>query len=475
MTPKPYTHQAKEYQANRYAKRRALFWQQRTGKTRAIIESACALHEAGEIGGVLVIAPNMVHVQWANEEVPKWSTGIPTIFPWRMSQKDNQQRFAWWLTRHKSAPYPILQWLCVNMESLMYDQTRAAIAAFKKQVGWAMLVVDEAHHFGKAGAKRTAIARGLGRQFEYARILTGTPMEESPLRVFTQFEILEKGALGHATYGSFKQEFAEEVEIGARGRRFKKISGYKNLDVLRGRMAKYTSVVLRKDCEDLPALQFVTRLVELTKEQQSWWRKVKEKEIEFLIKEYDGNSLTGGAALVKLQQIEGGWFKDRLGSLQELVTPADNPKMLILQDELSQYDGQVVVWFKYVHELEAAHELLGGLKYHGQMHDAEREINLAKFKKGRAHVLLATPDSLSEGHKLPAGKMIWYSQTPSARQRSQANERATLMGGEGVQIVDLKTPGGVDDYWLKITADKTARADEYSRDGLRDLLRSLEI
>ena len=149
--------------------------------------------------------------------------------------------------------------------------------------------------------------------------------------------------------------------------------------------------------------------------------------------------------------------------------------MLILQDELSQYDGQVVVWFKYVHELEAAHELLGGLKYHGQMHDAEREVNLAKFKKSGAHVLLATPDSLSEGHKLPAGKMIWYSQTPSARQRSQANERATLMGGEGVQIVDLKTPGGVDDYWLKITADKTARADEYSRDGLRDLLRSLEI
>ncbi len=475
MTQEPYKHQAEEYDKWRYAKRRAMFWQQRTGKTRSVIEPACALHEAGEIGGVLVIAPNMVHVQWADEEVPKWQTGQSNRFAWRMSRPNNQKDFMLW-SLFLNVPNR-LQWLCVNMESLMYDETRAAIAAFKKQVGWAMLVVDEAHHFGKAGAKRTAIARGLGRQFEYARILTGTPMEESPLRVFTQFEILEKGALGHTTFGSFKNEFADFVEVGARGRRFQKISGYKNLDVLRERMAKYTSVVLRKDCVDLPDLQRATRLVELTAEQRKWWRNVKEKELQFLIDEYDGNTLTGGAALVKLQQIEGGWFKHPDGRLQELVPVADNPKMLILQDELSQYDGQVVVWFKFVHELEAAWALFdaNGFRYHGKMRDAERETNLSIFKSGRVKWLFATPDSLSEGHKLPAGKMIWYSQTPSARQRSQANERATMMGGEGVQLVDMYAPGGVDRHWLDVTEDKTARADEYSRDGLRELLRSLEI
>ena len=131
------------------------------------------------------------------------------------------------------------------MESLIRPDTQRAIAQFKRTVGRAMLVVDESHHFGKAKAKRTGLARGYARQFEYRRILTGTPIENSPRQAFTQFEILEREALGHRTMGSFDREFTIYGQgYGPGGRRFPKIEGYQNMDTLRQRMAKYAPVGL---------------------------------------------------------------------------------------------------------------------------------------------------------------------------------------------------------------------------------------
>lgn len=472
-----FAHQQTEFDRHKFSEARGLLWQMRTGKTRAAVESACALHDVFEIGGVLVIAPNGVHRQWAEEQVPRWGEPNCVAHAWRFVNPDNEFEFEVFMSSVKQGKN--LHWLCVNMEVIIRDDVRRMMARFKKAVGRAMLIIDESHHFARAKAKRTGVARGLGRAFEYRRILTGTPVENSPRQAFSQFEILRRGALGHETLETFDREFVEYgVERVSKSRFVNVITGYRNLDKMKTRMGALASVVLRSDCEDLPDIQFDRRIVEMTATQNRWWEVVKFKMLAEAEELGHNRVFAGGAALVKLQQIEGGFWKKDDKVTQDLCGDT-NPKMLILFDEIEQYDGKVIVWFEYVHELEAAYAALKSAKitcgrYHGKVTPAEREQTLKQFKvreKG-TRVLLAQPKAGGEGRDMSAaGKIVWYSHTPDAIVRSQANERATAMGGKGVQIVDLIAPIG--EYFLRLTEKKISLAEDVSRSGLRKILESI--
>lgn len=471
-------HQRREF-ANKHEPARAYLWQPRTGKTKMIIDNACYLAEACEIDGVLIIAPNGVHRQWIEEEVPKhiWK-GRPHHyhgFAWRFSNPKNTEDFEAWF-KYTGA---YVSWLAVNMEALIRPEVKKALARFFKAKYSVMVVFDESHHFGRPGSKRSRLARGIARLGAYRRILSGTVDENSPLQNWSQYELLERGALGYRTYTEFKQHHAVYVTRRLRGgRHFPALDHYVDLETLKERKARYSSVVLRDDCADLPPIQQVNRLVELTTAQRKWWKDVKDEEIEFLEKMDQRKGLYGGAAFVKLQQIEGGFWKRPDGRIEHIVPVESNPKMLILGDELAQYDGQVIVWFQFIHELEAAYAVLGNVagRFHGSA--TARDRDLMAFKAGRLRVMLAQPAAAGEGRDLSGkscGMIIWYSQTPDARLRRQANERATVKGGGSVQIIDMVAPGGVDARWQSIADRKTETADDTSRAGLREVLENMNV
>ncbi len=489
-------HQEAEW-AHRYDAARAFLWQPRTGKTRSAVEHASALHDSLTINGAVVIAPNGIHRQWAEEQIHLWGRGRQDTFAWRYSDPNNQKNwnaFRWRITKHP----PVMYWLCINMEVLIKKEIRDAIEWFKEQMGPAILIVDESHHFAKPGAKRTAVARWLGRMFEYKRILTGTVSENSPFQTFSQFEILERGALGHTTFGGtskkskasrhpcptcgthcrgFKHEFATWITERRGGHMVAVLDKYQNLDILKERMAKYASVVLRSDCEDLPSLQLDHRIVEMTIDQQKWWNTVRDQELEDIAELGQERVFAGGAALVKLQQIEGGFWLHKDKKVEQLCSPDNNPKMLILIDEIEWHDGQVIIWFEYIHEIEAALKFLHG---HGVKCGVfsgraikTRDRDLVAFKRGEIRVLLAQPKAGGEGRDMSAAsKIIWYSQTPDAIIRTQANERATKMGAKSIQIVDLIAP--VSKYFLSITDRKSTLADDVARNGLKEVLQGIK-
>lgn len=474
-----FAHQAEEYRRHKYDRARALLWQMRTGKTRMAVESAVALYEALEIRGVLVVAPNGVHTQWANEQIERWGGGKYS-YAWRFTDRHNLQNFGEFMAACHAVEG--LHWLCVNMEVVIRDDVRKIIAKFKKAVGPAMLVVDESHHFARAGSKRTGVARGLGRQFEYKRILTGTVSENSWRQVFSQFEILKKGALGHTTMKDFDEEFTHFKTIKAHDKFLTVPDKCSNPAKLKRLMSRHASVVLRSDCEDLPPIQRDHRIAEMTTKQQRFWEMIKEKELEASEAEGVNKVFHGGAALVKLQQVEGGFYLDhdsesgRSRVVRDLCGK-DNPKMLILLDEIMQYDGQSIVWFEYVHELEAAMGVLGTMKipavrFHGRVNETERQRSLSQFREGKSKVLLAQPRAGGEGRDMSAaGKIIWYSHTNDAIVRSQADERATAMGGKSVQVVDIMTPVG--GYFRRLTENKMVLAGELAREGLRKVIQQL--
>lgn len=470
MRVAPFKHQVKEYVAHRFTRSRALLWQMRTGKTKEVIDTACALYQACEIEAVIVIAPNGVHRNWTLKQLPlhHWNAIPFAAFAWRFKDRRNNDNFKHFMTQSA------FSWFALNMEALIHDDVNAALKAFIKAKSRFLFVVDESHHFAVPGTRRTSVARGLAKRASYVRILTGTTMEDSPLQTYSQFEMLEKGALGYTNHESFKEHYAVYEQGYGRGRPYPVLKKYVNMTELRGRMAKYSSVVLRKDCDDLPDIQYDTRVVELEPSTRAIHEALKTEDVRVLMNFGFEEPPSGGALLTKLQQIEGGF----------LITPRgvaalnDNAKFNIVLEEIELY--RFVVFCEYSHEIAHLQVSLNGAGIRCETiqggNASTRDRTLDNFQHGRIQGVIAQSRAASEGYDLSAAdKILWYSQTNSARVRAQGNERATAVGASAKQVIDIIAPGGVDEYYLKLTQTKTELADDIARRGLQLILAGLSI
>ncbi len=310
-----YRHQQREYDLFRSAKSRALLWSMRTGKSKAALDCAQHLHQCLEIGGVLIVAPNGLHVQWVNFMLRKHCDISYSGFAFRLSEFKHWEKFENWIRTYDDSRMFVM---AVNMESIIRDEVIRAMRLFKSKTGPALLIVDESHHFARPSAKRTKLIMSMGRAFEYKRILTGTESEDSPLQSYSQFEILQQGALGHRTYTSFKNYYGKWAMERYGSKRFPKLVGYQNLDEMKKLKAKFATVVLREDCEDLPPVIEDARYIEMTSKQRQYWQGVKQREMATLEALGRFDPLAGGAALIELQTVEGVLCKAYSGDMQNI-------------------------------------------------------------------------------------------------------------------------------------------------------------
>ena len=205
---KSYKHQKLEFDNHKDDEARALFWQMRTGKSKAVIDLAKHLYLESRIRGIFVVAPNGVHINWVQNELPKHMGFDYGAAAWISSAKKQSQQNVADVMQH-----PGIRWISVNMEIIIRDNVLNMYRDFITECDdRILLVVDESHHFGKPGSKRTRRIRMMARKADYRRILSGTAAEDSPLQLFSQFEILERGALGHTSLSSFASEYANTAK-----------------------------------------------------------------------------------------------------------------------------------------------------------------------------------------------------------------------------------------------------------------------
>lgn len=503
----PWAHQLKEFELSADRPSRALLWQMRTGKSKETVDQACSLYLRGFIDAVIIFAPNGVHENWVEREFPahawdclddlntfSWVTRIAGGNGGRGKGKEAAQR---WEDIHRTwhahviycADMPGLLVTAFNSESVIRDDVRKVIRRIMKRRK-VLFIVDESSDFRGPGSQRTAMAESIARASAARRILDGTTITNSPMAAYAQFELLERGALGFTTFGdtvdkvtkepvegfeSFFGEF-EMVERGRRGggRGFsRKLTGFKNLHVLRERMAPHSSVILRSDCEDLPPLLPRRRKVKLSPEQKHVYEQT-EHAIRIEIDRGEVATINAKTVrLMKLQQVAGGYLLDEDGKLHTI--PGINPRMEAVADEVFWSSGPVIVWAQFQHEIKAitarlradGHEVW---QYFGPVSDTEKARIRAEFPRlDRKVALVAQCQSAGRGIQLPSDLIVWYSHTFSGIFRQQANERSTIMGGNGVPLVDLVAPG-VDYYILDKVAQRIEIADDVAGRGLQELL-----
>jgi SNF2 family DNA or RNA helicase len=96
--------------------------------------------------------------------------------------------------------------------------------------------------------------------------------------------------------------------------------------------------------------------------------------------------------------------------------------------------------------------------------------------RGDLQFFLGQPSCAGEGLDLSAtNTIIWYSHVFDIVARDQACERATVMGGKSVSVVDLAAPDSVDEYILSNLEKKRGIADNVTGRELRNILERCRI
>ncbi|KKK55382.1 hypothetical protein LCGC14_3075100, partial [marine sediment metagenome] len=221
LTTAPMSHQvgALNYCAARFdagAKGTALLMEQGTGKSLVAAGMANKLHADGDIGWVMVLCPNSLKGTWGavDGEILKHNgrgTQYPVVL--RGDRDKKQAHLQRVLNNRLGRDY--LPWVITNFDEFAVDIRNGSNAdRFRhtldiiKAAEPALLVVDESSSCKNWKAKRTKAVMALSQAFPFRLILTGTPVECSPLDIWPQFEILEPGCLGYKSALAFEKAHA---------------------------------------------------------------------------------------------------------------------------------------------------------------------------------------------------------------------------------------------------------------------------
>lgn len=412
-----------------------------TAKTRPLLKDAFYNHLKGRIDALLVLCPNSVKTSWVafphmlepGDEPDQVDLHIPQANAikgvWVSNPRaDDKKAWADFENKINDKPVRRLIVLAVNYEALLSAHVLGFLEDFCKEFR-VMLCADESTRIGKPGSKRTRRATKLAKLCALRRILTGTPVLKSPMKIFSQARFLSDKALGYTSFFPFRNRYA--IMGGFKG---KQILDFQNLDELSEKMAGWSFRKQRLPGEGPPKL-YVKRRVELTKEQARAYKEMREE----FITEVQGEEITATivlAQMLRLQQICGGYL-NKDGKIIEIISPEKNPKVKETVTIIEDAAKQVVVWFRFRAELEAVATVLRKKKitfaeFHGDMSDREKLAVRKGFQRAAWDVVLATTHTGGIGINefKVADTAIFFSRDFDTEQQEQAEGRTDRVGSE---------------------------------------------
>lgn len=431
-----------------------------TGKTRVGLKDAWHNYEQGRIDALVVLAPNGPKTSWVSWDHWLEPGDDPDQVETHLGQhKARIIKGVWTSSAHGedkkswadfekrlNAPHQKFIVLAVNYEALLSEGVYEFLKEFVKQFR-TMLLADESTRIGKPGSKRTKRATALAKFATLRRIMTGTPVKKSPMKIYSQAKFLSPSALGYTSFYPFRNRYA--ILGGFRG---KEVLDYQNLDELGDKIAEWTYRAAKKDCLDLPEQVWLKRRVYMTKEQAKAYQTMRE---EFFA-EVDGTEITAPvviAQMTRLQQILGGYLK-KDGKVFEIIPPERNPKILEALSIIEGAPGQVVMWHRFRPELEALAYMLhlkkiSFFQFHGDVPDGERVQIRKAFKRGDRQVILGTASTGGIGiDEFKVADVVGFvSNDFDTEKRVQAEDRNHRIGSEmhkKITYYDILVPNTVD-------------------------------
>jgi SNF2 family DNA or RNA helicase len=495
---KPFEHQRAEFELSRDMPARALWWEMGCGKTKPTIDTAAWLFLHGKITGVLVMAPKSVAPNWARDEIEKH---LPDAVRARtrvlLWNTDKAAQVGFQREMEGALMHDGLLIVCMSYDGIKTEVKPGAkrpdgVRKMRKGFELAkdvlerrpcLMVLDESPRIKDPGAKITKRVLAVGSRAKFRRILSGTPIDNSPFDVYSQVQFLDpffwrKRGLGG--WPAFKTQYGQwvmhlrapdkcphpkELRPNCGCPTFPMLVKYQNLEDLHGVMKEVGSRHLKDEVLDLPPKLYTSLHFDLLPPQQELYDKLKHEHMAMMT---NGELVTAPLVitqLVRFQQITSGYIRtddDRLVPVCE-----GNPRLDLLRDTLEDIPHKVIVWAKFQEDFAqiAAAFIRDGVtfvEYHGATSTSDRELARERFQNDPSvKVFLANPACAGEGLTLTAARtVIYYNTSFRLSHRLQSEARPHRIGQEHpVQYIDLVADRTADERIIEALRDKKDLSD----------------
>lgn len=522
---KPREHQKEAIDKFKDSNEIALFFEMGCGKTATTLWLAQEKYKQGVIDSLLVIAPNDVHRQWFEEQIPDWVSipfeaqcvggrgGAKTIIPF----SDNNK----------------LKIVCVNVDTFSQPHKWEDIVAWSN-AHKCMIVLDEATSIKNVDSKRTQRilyefnnVQKRGKTIVSSAkinpirvILTGTPVTNGPMDLWSIMEFVKPNFFGRNWY-SFKKHYgmftrlavtnaagqAREIDVLLNDKTWQgikhcksydeafalfgcsqdtyftiqsqnKFEGpYKHADELKEQLQTVAIFKKLTECVDMPDRNFVTRHLVMSPEQQACYNTMKQQQYAQYA-DHQANALNKLTMATRLQQISSGFIYDKDFEIDEEeldnkdLTPDEivwigksNPKLDALMRDLAECDKPVIVLTRYSAEAAKIYDMCKDVYKTCLMTGWKRVGTTEDFKNGVYDVMVANTTCIARGFNFQISHTtMFYSNTFSMELRQQAEFRTFRMGQKNVcQFIDYVYDGTIDETIVKALALKKNLL-EYFRD-----------
>lgn len=436
--------------------------EQGTGKSLVIIATFTHLFLEKKIDAVLILAPNGVHDNWNRVEIPAHCS----LF------EDSYEKAVWHGTdgvRKRNHWNSVVEGEPGKLSILMANIEAARTTAFKDSLQQLLkrrflLVIDESTVIKNPKAEQSRAVHKLADFASYSRILTGTPITQGPLDFWSQCRALNGSALPYPSYTAYKHEFAVEelVYMGPNRPQFLKVVGYKNIEVLKAHIARFSTRILKKECLDLPEKIYTKRYIDLTPEQKRIYKDLSEKCIAQLGNGQQVSVTMALTAMLRLQQVALGYVTDDIGSMK--MIPSNRINALV--ETLEENPVKTIIFCRFKEDILRIKETLGDalryVEYHGDIEEKERSGAIDAFQRDEGVRLFIATDAAARGLTLTAAEhVVYYSQGFSLEKRLQSEDRAHRIGQKkNVLYTDFVSRGTVDEKIVQALLLKQEMADK---------------
>ena len=468
---KPFEHQKDALKKCWNKKAFAIFAEMGTGKTKIALDNACILYNKGRIDRLLVVAPKGTYMNWVDQEIPvhvpdyiekdvlAWKPNITEKYELQLKAIRNGENFK-------------LKIFVMNVESLSTKKGCYYAKLFLS--GKSMMIVDESTTIKNPQAKRTKNILELSKEAPYKRILTGSPVTQSPMDLWSQMDFLEPEILGQQSFYAFRTKYAVLITASAAGgtHKFQKIVKFKNLKELGKLVSPHSYRILKKDCLDLPDKIFTKRIIELSDEQKKAYSEMKTSAITIL-KGEPATAVNVLTQLIKLHQITCGHMKTDSGDIINLK----NSRLDELMQILGETTGKVIIWANYIHDINTIESAIkkefgptSYCTYYGATKQEDRQACINKFQDETNPVRFFIGNTQTGGYGITltqASTVIYYSNNYDLEKRIQSEDRAHRIGQKNpVLYIDLVAKQTVDEKIIQALRNKVNIASEINGEEL---------
>ena len=319
-----------------------------------------------------------------------------------------------------------------------------------------LIIADESQRIKSNSAKQSKAMHKLGDRARYKLILSGTPVQNNAVDLYSQYRFMDSSIFGTNFY-SFRGRYCLMGGFQAH-----QIVGYQHEDELIRKAHSAAFRITKAEALDLPEQTFENRYVNLTPKERKVYDQLRRDGFTELENEETITATTVLTKLLRLQQFTGGFLPDEAGRPQVVNTAKLDALADILQDYVVDGGGKLVIFARFTAEIEAIGKLMDKLKIsyaaiHGGVPIAERGGIVKDFQENpKTMVFLAQLQCAGLGITLTAASVaVYYSLNFNYADYSQSLARIHRIGQRSnCHYINLLVEDSVDDKTLEALAEK---------------------